>query len=434
MENKFKFLSQARQKPFGIGRRKFLAALLLLKTHIQFFLLSLLTDHVYSPTILVVDARRIGHLIWQTEGALNFVSSQPAGKMQILIWGPECNRFVASALKRRAADHGVRVLHTKVSKLGDCLGDWNQTLFGLPQFAMAPTPESFVPTRRPLAGMSSKLATSCVNFLAAKGIDVDEPFICVHNRTAQYLLDQVPSEDSSHNSFRNFPIADCENAIRSFVSSGYQVIRVGRSADDPLMASLDGVLDLTQVTDYPSALDQYVGLHAAFYFGADSGGAEFSAVSRTPISFVNNTSFKYLAQRRSPAALPFVPQTTQCVLCSRPLSFLQTVHAGLGNVGKQEHLKRALVEMRPASKVEIGRLAEQCLALIQKCGAKYDEMSRHLDATMCDVNLEFQSQLQKVFTLKTRPRVYLGEAFLDSHTYWVSGQSSAVCACRLRNM
>ncbi len=410
-----------------LGRARTLV--FLSRVHLWFTILSFAQLRTYGFRTRFIDARRIGHLIWQTENLAKSLESASRTDFCLLIWGPVSNEFTAGRLRDYCNKQGIISLQTASRRVASVIGKRGSRLCGLPLLEPVPGLETFVMERPTIFHLTREDSQECVRFLRSIGFNPDLPFVCVHNRTAAYLLNHLDYEDSSRNDYRNFPIEDMRPAIKSLVDAGLGVIRTGRSSDDGLDDSHQWLLDLTKYPNYPGALDHFVGANALFYLGADSGGVEFSAVSSTPPAFVNYTSFGILGQLRPSGTLPLLPQMVICGRCQCVISLPHSFAMGLGVINSVTQLEQRGVSLRKSRPDEIEALAAECLRIVRPRTHEHARQEVGSDDAIRGLNEEFRSIIKEETGLTTSPSLQVASAFLAEHPYWITGRGDRICHC-----
>lgn len=401
----------------------------LMFVHSRFLIVSVARLKSYRLRIRVIDARRIGHLIWQTEQLVELLDANTRAEFYLLIWGPTSNEFTAGRLREYCKARGVIVLESRSRLVAGALGEADHSLCGLPFLKPVPGLAPFVMQHPTVFRLTDEDNRKCERFLSATGFNVDLPFICIHNRTDAYLLEHLNYEDSSRNDYRNFVVEDMYPAIEQFIDAGVGVIRIGRSNDNQLKNCHPQILDLTQYPGYPGAVDHFVGANALFYFGADSGGVEFSAVSSTPQAFINYTSFGILGSLRPQGTLPLLPQMVICKECRGVVPLRNSFAMGLGTINSTSQLASSGVFLRKASAYEIRSLAAECLKIM--VGPAFVRTRPHLesDKANADLNKMFKSIIKEESKLAALPNLKVAGGFLARHPYWITGQGDEVCQC-----
>ncbi len=103
------------------------------------------------------------------------------------------------------------------------------------------------------------------DWMRARGIDPDEPFVLLHVRDASYL------PEKAHHLFRCADIANYGLAIDRLVESGYRVFRLGDASSPPLSHPSGRVVDVPHAPDYDPYLDVYLSACCRFAVNQASG-------------------------------------------------------------------------------------------------------------------------------------------------------------------
>jgi len=105
--------------------------------------------------------------------------------------------------------------------------------------------------------------------LEALGIN-DKPFVCMHNRTSDYLATAFPSSNFRYHDYRDCSINNYMMAAEWLTTQGIYVIRIGQVASDPMITDNPMIIDCTnnRRDDFG---DIYLPAHCKFFLGNTSG-------------------------------------------------------------------------------------------------------------------------------------------------------------------
>jgi len=105
--------------------------------------------------------------------------------------------------------------------------------------------------------------------LAQLGI-YDKPFVCIHNRTSEYLEKLAPSYNFRYHDYRDCSIENYMLAAEWLTTQGIYVIRMGQVASDPMITDNPMIIDYTndRRTDFG---DIYLPAHCKFFLGNTAG-------------------------------------------------------------------------------------------------------------------------------------------------------------------
>ena len=98
----------------------------------------------------------------------------------------------------------------------------------------------------------------------------DKPFVCIHNRTSEYLEKLSPSFNFRYHDYRDCSIANYLLAAEWLTTQGIHVIRMGQVASDPMVTDNPMIIDYTndRRTDFG---DIYLPAHCQFFLGNTAG-------------------------------------------------------------------------------------------------------------------------------------------------------------------
>ncbi len=121
--------------------------------------------------------------------------------------------------------------------------------------------------------------------LTRMGVEI--PYGCVFARDKGYYRAAWDKRDEhirTMESYRDSDFSKLQGAIRKFLQSGFQSVRVGKAPENPS--------DIPEVIDYAAKehsdfMDIYLAHHSRFYFGDHSGVLLFQAFHDAPIAITN---------------------------------------------------------------------------------------------------------------------------------------------------
>ena len=209
---------------------------------------------------------RIGHLAMNTELFLRRVSVGLLDGALVRLVDHETGRFVANyqlyeMIKRI---HPVfemtmatfeKLIEQGHENCGVLFSDSNEFL----EFNTIPPQLSFLPSEHE-AGKE---------MLEALGI-FDKPYVCIHNRTSDYLLHVFPSSNFRYHDYRDCSIDNYMMAAEWLTTQGIYVVRMGQIASDPMVTENPMIIDYTndRRTDFG---DIYLPAHCKFFLGNTAG-------------------------------------------------------------------------------------------------------------------------------------------------------------------
>jgi len=98
----------------------------------------------------------------------------------------------------------------------------------------------------------------------------DQPYVCLHNRTSDYLAATFPLYNFQHHHYRDCSIANYMMAAEWLTTQGIFVVRMGQIASDPMVTDNPMIVDYTndRRTDFG---DIYLPAHCKFFLGNTAG-------------------------------------------------------------------------------------------------------------------------------------------------------------------
>lgn len=98
----------------------------------------------------------------------------------------------------------------------------------------------------------------------------DNPYVCMHNRTSDYLSEKFPTSNFNYHNYRDCSIENYMMAADWLTTQGIYVVRVGQVASDPMITDNPMIIDYTNDnrTDFG---DIYLPAHCKFFLGNTSG-------------------------------------------------------------------------------------------------------------------------------------------------------------------
>jgi putative glycosyltransferase (TIGR04372 family) len=97
-----------------------------------------------------------------------------------------------------------------------------------------------------------------------------KPYVCIHNRTSDYLTAAFPAYSFSHHKYRDCSIHNYMLAAEWLTTQGIHVVRMGQVASDPMVTDNPMIIDYTngRRTDFG---DIYLPAHCDFFLGNTAG-------------------------------------------------------------------------------------------------------------------------------------------------------------------
>ena len=160
------------------------------------------------------------------------------------------------------------------------------TLFSLndyPQFLNYPALLHFT--------SSEKLAGK--NLLQALGVTSDAPWVCIHNRDAEYLNTKLAASKSSpekswgYHNYRDFSAKSMVLAAEELTKRGYYVLRMGAVVAEQLISTNPKIVDYASTPLRSDLGDIFLLANCAAYLGSDSGIASVPFIFCRPVIHIN---------------------------------------------------------------------------------------------------------------------------------------------------
>ena len=105
-----------------------------------------------------------------------------------------------------------------------------------------------------------------------RGLQIDTPFICFHNRDSSYLKSVSPLKDWSHHDFRDSSVSNLATAVAHLCDTGYSCVRLGTHIQERLALEGSSKVPLYSATDRQSdLLDIYLAKNCEFFITGDTG-------------------------------------------------------------------------------------------------------------------------------------------------------------------
>ena len=214
----------------------------------------------------ILFTARIGHLAMNTELFLRRVNAGVLDGALVRLVDHETGHFVANhqlyeMIKRR---HPVfemtmvtfeKLVEQGHENCGVLFSNSNEFL----EFNTMPPQLSFLPAEHE-AGEE---------ILGKLGI-YDKPYVCIHNRTSDYLAHAFPSSNFRYHDYRDCSIDNYMMAAEWLTAQGIYVVRMGQVASDPMVTENPMIIDYTndRRTDFG---DIYLPAHCTFFLGNTAG-------------------------------------------------------------------------------------------------------------------------------------------------------------------
>lgn len=127
----------------------------------------------------------------------------------------------------------------------------------------------------------------CQDRMRDLGIDSGDKVVCIHVRTAAYLVERLGRENSSDHDLRDAEIADHYEAILMLAERGYKVVRMGTELDAKLTISHPNLIDYACSGLRSELMDLYLPSKCEFFIGVLSGPSHVAQLFRRPLLLTN---------------------------------------------------------------------------------------------------------------------------------------------------
>ena len=118
------------------------------------------------------------------------------------------------------------------------------------------------------------------------GLNPDKPYICLVVRDGGHHA-SLGEKESNGYSFMNFDITKFEQAARSLVQRGYQVVRMGAGAEIPFGANQSGIIDYANSPDRSAFLDVFIAATCSFAVSTQTGPDAVCLAFRRPVCYID---------------------------------------------------------------------------------------------------------------------------------------------------
>lgn len=192
-----------------------------------------------------------------------------------------------------------------------------------------------------------------------RGLQIDAPFVCFHNRDSSYLKSVSPAKDWSHHDFRDSNINNLAAAVKHLNGNGFSCVRMGTRVEKRLAQEGLPKVPLYSATEKQTdLLDLYLTKNCKFFITGDTGINILPYMFKKPIVFHNWTNIKN-SLRYIPCAL-FIPKMYFSQEEDRLLSFGEMINGVLKDLiltadldkrgiiaveNTEEEIKQVVIEM-----------------------------------------------------------------------------------------
>ena len=216
--------------------------------------------------LFIIYTARIGHLAMNTELFLRRVNAGMLSGALVRLVDHESGEFVANQQLYEMIKRKYQVFEMTVATFSKLLESGHENagiLFSgsneFLEFNTMPPQLSFLPEEHERGR----------KILEKLGIR-DKPYVCIHNRTSDYLAGTFPLSNFQHHNYRDCSINNYMLAAEWLTTQGIYVVRMGQLASDPMVTDNPMIIDYTnnRRTDFG---DIYLPAHCDFFLGNTAG-------------------------------------------------------------------------------------------------------------------------------------------------------------------
>ena len=283
------------------------------------------------------------------------------------------------------------------------------TLFSLndyPQFLNYPALLHFT--------SSEKLAGN--NLLQALGVTSDAPWVCIHNRDAEYLNTKLAASKSSpekswgYHNYRDFSAKSMVLAAEELTKRGYYVLRMGAVVAEQLISTNPKIVDYASTPLRTDLGDIFLLANCAAYLGSDSGIASVPFIFCRPVIHIN-WPLSQVATLTFQGPLIFITKHLYHQATKRHLGIREVFDRKIINAGESRVYEEAGVDVIDNTPEEICDLAVE---LDERLKGTWNPQAQdeQLQQQFWDI---FRQQCPPKHVGSVQPRI--GAAFLRQHRY-----------------
>ena len=283
------------------------------------------------------------------------------------------------------------------------------TLFSLndyPQFLNYPALLHFT--------SSEKLAGK--NLLQALGVTSDAPWVCIHNRDAEYLNTKLAASKSSpekswgYHNYRDFSAKSMVLAAEELTKRGYYVLRMGAVVAEQLISTNPKIVDYASTPLRSDLGDIFLLANCAAYLGSDSGIASVPFIFCRPVIHIN-WPLSQVATLTFQGPLIFITKHLYHRSTKRYLGIREALDRKLINAGESRVYEDAGVDVVDNTPEEICDLAVE---LDERLKGTWHPQAQdeQLQLQFWDI---FRQHCPPEHVGSVQPRI--GAAFLRQHRY-----------------
>jgi putative glycosyltransferase (TIGR04372 family) len=250
---------------------------------------------LFSPIIRVkavlIGAHKFGHLALEPDLMLQHIkylmdSSRRKWPKIFVLWsmGPKksvSNKTLVKLWKRRlfiVPSWMIDACSRCGKKFPSLSIDFEKTsIFG---------PSNHQLVTQPPVSFSKHEISASIRSLTKMGIDLQRPFVCLVVRDSGHYSDSTGIENPAYE-FRNHDIEAFYDAIRTMITHGYQVVRLGAGKEKPISIRLEGLFDYATSPFRCELLDLFLASNCSFAVSTQTGPDAVCLLFRRPVCFID---------------------------------------------------------------------------------------------------------------------------------------------------
>ena len=216
--------------------------------------------------LFIIYTARIGHLAMNTELFLRRIHAGIISGALVRLIDHESGSFIANHQLYEMIKRRLPVFEMTMATFSKLIGSGHENCGILPSYS-----NEFLEfnTMLPQLSFLPEEQEAGEKILRQLGIG-GQPYVCIHNRTSDYLAATFPSYSFQHHHYRDCSIANYMMAADWLTTQGIYVVRMGQVASDPMVTENPMIIDYTNSrrTDFG---DIYLPAHCNFFLGNTAG-------------------------------------------------------------------------------------------------------------------------------------------------------------------
>ena len=254
------------------------------------------------------------------------------------------------------------------------------------------------------------------NLLQALGVPSDAPWVCIHNRDAEYLNTKLAASKSSpekswgYHNYRDFSAKSMVLAAEELTKRGYYVLRMGAVVAEQLISTNPKIVDYASTPLRSDLGDIFLLANCAAYLGSDSGIASVPFIFCRPVIHIN-WPLSQVATLTFQGPLIFITKHLYHQATKRHLGIREVFDRKIINASESRVYEEAGVDVIDNTPEEICDLAVE---LDERLKGTWNPQAQdeQLQQQFWDI---FRQQCPPEHVGSVQPRI--GAAFLRQHRY-----------------